>query len=120
MRSRFVFHVFVLLIVTGLATFGCGNVPTSGADSIYVSAETGDVAALRDALGRGFDVNKPDDEGMTLLHHAAIGNQVEVVEMLINDYSARPGLSDSQGRTPLDVADEMGNDDVAITLEMEG
>jgi len=121
MRSRSVRSVIVLSILAGLAALGCGNVPTSGAKSIYVSAETGDVDALRDALGKGeFDVNKPDDEGMTLLHHAALGNQLEVVEMLLNDYSAKANLTDGQGRTPLDIADEMRNDDVAIVLEDEG
>lgn len=121
MLGRRVCEVLVSSILAGLVAFGCGNVPTSGTDSIYVSAEKGDVDVLREALSRkGFDVNKPDDEGMTLLHHAALGGQLEVVEMLLNDFAANPASTDNQGRIPLDVADEMGNEDVAIALEMEG
>jgi len=85
-----------------------------------VAAESGDVGALREMLRKGFDVNTPDESGMTLLHHAAAGNQPDVIEMLVNDYPAKADATDKEGRTPLDVAVSMGNEDAAVALESEG
>ena len=78
------------------------------------------MGALREMLHKGFDVNTPDESGMTLLHHAAAANQPDIVEMLLNDYPAKSSVTDNEGRTPLDVAIQMGNNDVAAILEEQG
>ncbi|MCC6487948.1 MAG: ankyrin repeat domain-containing protein [Candidatus Hydrogenedentes bacterium] len=119
MRKVFIGIVRVVLATVFLGAVGCGRVPTTGSGSIYQAAETGDVGALREMLRKGFDVNAPDDAGMTLLHHAAAGNQAEVVEMLINEYPAKSNVTDNEGRTPLDVAIQMDCQDAAIVLENE-
>lgn len=75
---------------------------------------------MRNALNGGFDVNQPDDDGLTLLHHAAMGGQLDVVEMLLNDFSARPNPTDESGITPLDIAVELNRNDVVAVLEQEG
>ncbi|MCC6696528.1 MAG: ankyrin repeat domain-containing protein [Candidatus Hydrogenedentes bacterium] len=108
------------LLFAVIGAVGCGGVPTSGGASIYSAAESGDMGALREMLRKGFDVNTPDDSGMTLLHHAAAGNQPDVIEMLMNDYPAKADVVDKEGRTALDVAVSMGNEDAAVALESEG
>ena len=118
-------RVLVPGVATGLIAalaFGvvaCNRVPTKGADSIYASAEQGDMDSLRGALRQGYQVNTPDEKGMTLLHHAAAGNQPDVIEMLLNDYAANANAKDSQDRTPLDVARENGSQEVVLILEQE-
>lgn len=109
----------LVLVPFIFAAIGCGGVPTSGGASIYAAAEAGDVGALREMLRKGFDVNIPDELGMTLLHHAAAGNQPDVIEMLLNDYPAKADVVDKEGRTALDVAVSMGNEDAAVALESE-
>lgn len=108
-----------LMAVLVFGAIACNRVSTTGAGSIYASAEQGDVEALRGALRQGYQVNTPDEDGMTLLHHAAAGNQPDVVEMLLNDYAANVNAQDSQGRTPLDVARENGSQEVVRILEQE-
>ena len=108
------------LVLAAIGAAGCGGVPTSGEKSIYAAAEAGDMGALREMLREGFDVNTPDESGMTLLHHAAAGNQPDIIEMLVNEYPAKAGATDKEGRTALDVAVSMGNEDAAAALEGEG
>ena len=109
-----------VLAIDIVGVVGCGRVPTKGGDSIYAAAEAGDTGALREMLRKNFDVNTPDESGMTLLHHAAVGNQPAVIEMLLNEYPAKVDATDSQDRTALDIAIEMGNEDAAVALENEG
>jgi ankyrin repeat protein len=108
-----------VLAMAILSMAGCGRVPTKGEDSIYAVAEAGDTGTLRAMLRKNFDVNAPDESGMTLLHHAAVGNQPSVIEMLLNEYPAKVDATDSEGRTALDIANEMGNEDAAAALESE-
>ena len=42
--------------------------------------------------------------GKTVLHFAAMGNDVELVKMLVIDYNADMSVRDKDGKTPLDVA----------------
>lgn len=119
MQRLFIRMVIAIVAVGVLGFAGCGRVPTSGSGSIYEAAETGDMGSLRNMLSKGFDVNASDDTGMTLLHHAAAGNQPDVIEMLINEYPAKSNVTDNEGRTPLDVAIQMDSQDAAIVLENE-
>lgn len=102
------------------AATGCGGVETEGENSVYAAAQVGDVGAIREALDYDFEVNTPDADGMTLLHHAAVANQVDVVEMLINEFGASITAKDNQGRTPLDVARDRGSQDAFVVLSQEG
>jgi len=107
--------VVLLLAITLVA--GCGSgVKTSGEKSIYAAAASGDTATVREGLNNGFKVNTPDKDGMTLLHHAAQGNQADLVELLRERYAARVDAKDSKGRTPLDVAQEAGANEAAQRL----
>lgn len=112
---RVMFVALAILVAYGPT--GCGSgVETEGENSIYAAAELGDVGGIRDALQYGFDVNEPDANGMTLLHHAAAANQAEVVEMLTNDFAASVTAMDSQGRTPLAVAQAAGSQEAMSIL----
>lgn len=116
MNTKWFATVFLVLAVV-VSLFGCGSgVKTSGEQSIYTAAEKGDLGAVRAAIRDGFKVNTKDSNGMTLLHHAAAGNQKDVAELLRERYAANIGIKDAKGRTPLDVAKESGSDDVAAML----
>ncbi len=103
-----------------LAATGCGGVETEGENSVYAAARAGDVGSVREALDYGFEVNRPDANGMTVLHYAAGANQLDVVEMLINEFGASVTVKDAQGRSPVDVARESGSQDAYAVLSQEG
>jgi ankyrin repeat protein len=99
---------------------GCGGgVETKGDDSVYKAAENGDIGKITAAIRNGFNANTPDDDGMTLLHHAALGGKADIVESLTADYGADASLQDKQGRTALDLAVESGDAETIRILEQE-
>ncbi|KAM3347531.1 hypothetical protein ACQJBY_021466 [Aegilops geniculata] len=55
-----------------------------GATPFMVSAQSGDVAAVKYFLDRGGDVMKADDEGQTVLHHAVAAGCCKVTEFLLS------------------------------------
>jgi len=111
---------FAAAIVILLLAAGCSpDVPTKGEESIYSSAQQGDMARVGDYVRAGFQVDTPDENGMTLLHHAALGNQVYLAEMLLEEFGADLTVQDDQGKTPFDVARESGSQGVAILLADE-
>jgi ankyrin repeat protein len=88
-----------------IAAAGCGEkAPTEGEDSIYLAAARGDMDSVGGYIRGGFKVNTPDEEGMTVMHHAAKGGHVYLLEMLLEEFSADPFVQDNQGRTPMQVA----------------
>ena len=106
------------LAVTACVVFvtGCGGgVETKGEGSVYSAAETGDLGTITAAVQKGFNVNTPDDNGMTLLHHAAQAGQADVVEYLTSDVAGNVTAKDKEGRTPLDLAQQNGD---AQTIEL--
>ena len=116
--NRWITGAFVLVLMVGALSAcggGGGGVETSGDESIYLKAEQGDATAVGSAIRAGFDVNKQDEYGMTLLHHAVGANQVGVVETLINDFRADKTIQDNDGRTPVDLA--QGNPDMLDVLQ---
>ena len=56
----------------------------------------------------GANIQQPDYSGCTPLHHACMSSQrgtgLEVVKILLKEYSADPCAKNSQGQTPYDVA----------------
>ncbi|VAH74031.1 ankyrin repeat and SOCS box protein 3-like [Triticum dicoccoides] len=55
-----------------------------GATPFMVSAQSGDVAAVKYFLDRGGDVMKADDKGQTVLHHAVAAGCCKVTEFLLS------------------------------------
>jgi ankyrin repeat protein len=62
-----------------------------------------DVDGLRVALAAGAEVDEPDSDGRTALHHAAIDGYVDVAGVLLKA-GARADASDAHGWTPLHFA----------------
>ena len=73
--------------------------------SIYIAARDGNIAAVKQHLADGANVNAKTetDFGSTLLHGAAIGEHKEIIELLI-DNGADVNAKTNDGRTPLDGA----------------
>jgi hypothetical protein len=118
-----VYGVLISLSLASLA-LGCGGSATDREggrltpDQVYQAAGSGDLEMMM--IGLENDVLRVDDQdaqGRTLLHHAAAGNQFNIVNWLIEDYQANPNLADEQGRTPLDYARENQNSQLAFMLE---
>lgn len=106
------FTLGLATLATMFAVVGCGGggqVATTGDESIYAMAAAGDSNSVAAAIRSGFDVNRPDENGMTVLHHAVRNNQTGLAETLIEDFRASPTLPDAQGQTAIDYARAAGN-----------
>lgn len=111
----------LLMLTITFAATGCGSgVETSGSESIYMKAAEGKVGEIRGALQNGFKVNTQDDNGRTLLHYAAAGNQLNVAEMLIVNFGADPTLKDVDGFSALDIALQAGDPSMLEMFYNEG
>ena len=74
-----------------------------------------DELAIADRLRRsGADVNEGDGT-MTALHAAALFNKPDMATWLLK-HKARRDVKDFNGKTPLEVAEEKGNEAVAVLL----
>jgi ankyrin repeat protein len=65
------------------------------------AAERGDAAALGAMLACGFDANVPDEMGVTALHRAAMGGQVEAVRVLLAHGASMTALDQEFNAPPL-------------------
>ncbi len=89
-------------------------------DSIWRAAHAGNTKAIERHLAEGADVNAKDGKfGVTLLSWAALGRQIEAVELLIlkgADINAR----NNDGNTPLHTAAFLGENEIAQLLVKNG
>jgi ankyrin repeat protein len=82
--------------------------------SIYNAAGFGDIEAIKQHLAAGTDVNAKGVAGWTALLRAAWYGYTEIVELLIAegaDVNAKVEVGDYKGQTPLDLAEEVDEDD---------
>jgi len=82
--------------------------------SIYNAAGFGDIEAIKQHLAAGTDVNAKGMSGWTALQRAAWYYHIEIVELLIAngaDVNAKVEAGDYKGQTPLDLAEEVDEDD---------
>ena len=89
-------------------------------NNIHEAAEAGDLFAIENFMRDGQDPNMLDQYGMTALHYAAANGHIEVVEWLIVNGGAFMNAKNSQGATPLAVAMEYGQEEVAALLQEAG
>jgi hypothetical protein len=91
---------------------------SSGDAALYARAavEAGDASLLEDVARHGVDVAAAcGDDGATALHCAALQGNAGMVRALL-ERGADPDREDGAGRTPRDVADELGHRDVRELL----
>ena len=85
---------------------------------ILDSIQIGDIPVVKSFLDAGTPVNFTDEEGRSLLHHAAACGQVEVIQLL-QENGCYIGVVDNNGRTPLHYATGTGSVEcVRILIEM--
>ena len=70
---------------------------------ILDAVQSGDIATVKKFLDEGVPVDLTDEEGWSLLHHAAARGQVEVINLL-REKGYRVDLIDNKGRTPFHYA----------------
>ncbi len=100
------FVAFVALI----ATAGAG-VPAEA--PVADAAERGDLEAVRTLLRQGADVNTAQSDGMTALHWAAGGNDIEIAKTLLYAGAAVRATTRLGGYNPLHLASRGGHSEVA-------
>ena len=75
---------------------------------ILDAVQSGDIATVKKFLDEGVPVDLTDEEGWSLLHHAAALGQVEVINHL-HEKGCRVDLIDNEGCTPLHYAATNGD-----------
>ncbi len=80
------------------------------------AAQSGDLEALRALLRDGADVNASQGDGMTALHWAAYGGQLEMIEVLVYAGANLEAVTRVADYTPLMVATRTGHGDAAVLL----
>jgi ankyrin repeat protein len=103
-----------LVLALGLALAGCGGEK----GDIHAAAYAGDLPKVKQLVAGGVDINKHGKKKLTLLHLAAFqGNtrHIEMAKWLLAN-GANAGARDFEGKTPLDVASERGNTEIAEVI----
>ncbi len=103
-----------LVLALGLALAGCGGEK----DDIHAAVFEGDLPKVKQLVAGGVDINKHGKKKLTLLHLAAFqGNtrHIEMAKWLLAN-GANAGARDFEGKTPLDVASERGNTEIAEVI----
>ena len=98
----------LLLTTIAAVLVGCG--PSVPDISIHEAIGRGDIAAVKQHLAAGADVNAKREDGVTPLYWAALEGHKEIVELLIEN-GANVNAKDDGGRTPLDFAEEVSEND---------
>ena len=93
----------------------------SNADALLRTVSRGDAALLRRLLAlRGANVNERTTMGWggynTLLHTAVLNGHLECVQVLLAHPSVNPFAKNKDGKTPLELAEKYGLDDIATLL----
>ena len=86
---------------------------TFSASPLLIATFDGDANAARAALDSGAKVDSPDDDGITALEWAAIGNQTGVAKILI-EHGANVNHVDTKGMTALLYAASIDFGDAAM------
>jgi len=105
----------LLTTIAAVVLVGCGP-----SVDIHQAAEAGNITVVKYHLDAGVNVNVEDNFfNRTPLHHAAIEDQKEIVELLI-DNSADVNAKDVNGYTPLDWAITFMHPELADVLQQHG
>lgn len=109
-----------LFVCFGLAPVVRGGYHRSMNKTEYRKAlRTGNLDAIVAGLDSGIDVNWQIEKGETALHKAVTTGQLDVVRLLLTR-NANVNLVDSAMKTPLDIAGEKNETEIASLLKSHG
>src|SRR5437867_1568812 len=83
--------------------------------SVFEAAAAGDVAIVRALPDAGADPNARNRAGRTSLHTEAFTGDRAMCELLLGA-GGDGAIADGQGKTPVDIANDRGNAEVALLL----
>ena len=89
-------------------------------EPIHDAADNGDIEGVKRHLSAGVDVNTKTKDRYTPLHFASMGGFKEIVELLIAEGAAVNSKEGYFGRTPMELAIEVGKRDTANLLRKHG
>ena len=81
---------------------------------VYEAIKTGNVSVIKEYLKEG-NVNKVDEKGNILLHHAVLNNQIVIIRLLMKNV-ADVSLRNKEDKSSIDLAKEMNNQDILEIL----
>jgi len=81
---------------------------------LFEAARNGDLAAVRECLEAGCDINAQDSNNWTALHNAACYDHLEVARYLVEQGAPIGG---GKGKTPLQIAKDYRHENVVAFLE---
>jgi len=91
-----------------------------GFTALMAAVQSQNVMLLSSLLERGAEVNaRTEFDGRSALHLGAATGDVELCRLLI-DARADPQSKDRKGKTPVDKAQDSGNDELVQVLQMAG
>ena len=64
----------------------------------------------------GLDINARDADGMTALHHAVLKKNKRIIQALMKRDDINPSLKNNDGKTPLQLATQLGLDEIAALI----
>ena len=126
MRSHYgVLMVTVLLVMTLAVGCGSGGAKTGaksmrGLNTIFDAAAFGSYESMIRFMGDGSSISERDQIGRTVLHYAAENGNIEIMNWLIYDIGFDPNVRDSEGTTPLALAQDAGQTEAIALLEEVG
>jgi ankyrin repeat protein len=105
----------LITTITAVVLVGCGS-----PKNIQEAARQGNIEAVKEYLAAGTDVNVVNNWRETPLHHAALGGQKEIAELLIAEGADVNTKSGDEETTPLHWAANRGHEEVAELLIAKG
>ncbi len=119
MKTSIILAVSVLIAASGGLKAVAGN-QSGPTKSLEQAAIDGDVEQLKVHLAKGGNFNAVDAYGYTPLKRAIEGHHAEAVKLLIDSGKVDLNTKDLEGKTPLIVALNMGEREMAEALIAKG
>lgn len=91
-----------------------------GQPTVYTAAQAGDLQAVREFIeSNEWDPQRPDGAGVTPLNYAAVGGNVEIIRLMVQN-GADVNQADIHRNTPLMSAQKAGKTEAVNVLKELG